>query len=191
MQAEPLDVLVAELRVDPATCTVPVVVLGPDDEDRTVAMLTAGADVYLAWPTPSRLFVARIRALLRRVYHTYPRATRRSHGVYTFYTGADQVCLNGERISLTRMEYRAAMLLFARISRLVTYTDLWMAMWEGISRMEPQRRTVCVHMSRLRSKLRLTGECGYQLISVRGSGYQLVPSVSGFEREMMSQVVNF
>ncbi|KVD09057.1 hypothetical protein WI80_14295 [Burkholderia ubonensis] len=190
-QGASLEAFVAELRSDPAINHIPLVIVGPDDECRMVNVLAAGADAYITWPTSPELLVARIRALFRRICSSHLRSAIRSHGAYTFYTGTDRVCLDGERIWLTRMEYRAALLLFKRMSHIVTFADLWLAMWEGISGLEPQRRTVCVHMSRVRAKLRLSGEYGYQLISVRGSGYKLVPSANELHWEMMSHAVNY
>ncbi|WP_321800220.1 response regulator transcription factor [Burkholderia sp. BCC1988] len=162
------------LRNDRSIENVPLMVVGPENEDEMVAALTAGADAYLSAPASIDVVIARIRALLRRIAGSHARTSGSSHGAYAFHNGAGRVCVKGEHIVLTRMEYRAALLMFTQMNRVVTFTELWKAMWEGVSRLEAQHRTVCVHMSRVRTKLRLTGDCGYQLISVRGAGYKLV-----------------
>ncbi|WP_143134331.1 response regulator transcription factor [Burkholderia ubonensis] len=182
---------VAALRMDRATSHLPLVVAGPADEGELVAVLTAGADAYLTWPVQPDVLVARVRAMLRRISRSNSRRMNQSHGVYTFYTETGRVSLGGEPVRLTRMEYQAAQLLFKRQSTLVTFADLWLAMWEGAATLEPQKRTVCVHLSRLRTKLKLTGECGYQLISIRGSGYTLVPSVGDMASSMLARAANF
>ncbi|MBR8334165.1 response regulator transcription factor [Burkholderia ambifaria] len=182
---------VEQIRSDPAIAATPLLVLGPADDVQMVDALIAGADAYLAWPVSFELLIARIRALQRRVHGSQAGSVNQSHGRYVFFSGSDRVCLDHEPVLLTRMEYRAAHLLFTRKSRVVTFDDLWRAMWEGVSQQEPQRHNVCVHISRVRNKLKLNGEYGYHLVSVRGSGYKLVAASNWAGTSKLSRAVNY
>lgn len=184
---EPIAPWVEQLRNDSAFAETPLTIVGRAIESEMVAALMAGADVYLNWPVSYELIIARLGALLRRVRRSHPGSRNQSHGSYIFFPGSDRVCLGREPVLLTRMERRAAHLLFSRYLCVVTFEDLWRAMWEGVSMQEPQRHTVCVHISRLRSKLKLNGEYGYHLLSVRGEGYKLVSA----GESVLSQAVNY
>jgi DNA-binding response OmpR family regulator len=183
-------VLVQKIRCDPVTEETPLVIIGPRGDTEMIDALTAGADVYLDHSATSELVAARIQALLRRVSISQRLVTNQSFGAYTFPAGTDHVCLDGVPVWLTRMEYRASLLLFTRLFRVVTFEDLWMTMWEGLSRQDPQRHNICVHISRMRHKLKLDGEYGYRLISVRGLGYKLVVVENHVNIAALSQVVN-
>lgn len=181
--------LVQKIRSNPATERTPLVVIGPRSDDEMVDALVAGADVYLDEAAAFDLMVARIRALMRRISCVQRLAENQFFGAYVFSAGSDRVSVDGMSIGLTRMEYRAALLLFSRLSSVVTFGELWMTMWEGVSLQDPQRHNVCVHISRLRTKLKLTGEHGYRLISVRGTGYTL--AAVDMEHAVSSRAVNY
>ena len=182
---------VEQLRNDPAFAGTPLTIVGRGIESEMVAALMAGADVYLNWPVSYELIIARLGALLRRVRRPHLNSRNPSHGSYIFFSGSDRVCLGREPVLLTRMEHRAAHLLFSQYLCVVTFEDLWRAMWEGVSMQKPQRHNVRVHISRLRSKLKLNGEYGYRLISVRGEGYKLVSAGQRKSDSALSRSVNY
>jgi DNA-binding response OmpR family regulator len=57
-----------QMRSAVATAAIPVIVLtGSDDSDTEVALMNEGADDYLRKPLDPARFVARVKAVLRRV----------------------------------------------------------------------------------------------------------------------------
>ncbi|MDF3084919.1 response regulator transcription factor [Burkholderia sola] len=188
---EPIGPWVEQLRNDPIFSGTPLTIVGRESESEMVAALMAGADVYLNWPVSHELIIARLEALLRRVRGFCLGSRKQSHGSGIFFLGSDRVCLGPEPVLLTRMEYRAAHLLFSQYLRVVTFDDLWRVMWEGVSMQEPRPHNVRVHISRLRIKLKLNGENGYRLMSVRGEGYRLVSAGQRKSDRALSRSINY
>ena len=85
--------------------------------------------------------------------------------------GARSVERDGRRVDLTDKEYALAEFLFLRAGKLVSREHLLEALW-GL-KAKAQTRTVDTHMSRLRTKLGLSGEHGWRLASVHQFGYRL------------------
>ena len=155
--------ILAKLRDDPATQTVPVMmVTAKTSEIDVVKGLDHGADDYLCKPFGIMEFLARVRAQLRRGEQ---RGTLASCGV-TLDPAARRVELAGREISLTAKEFDLLEYLMRRAGAVVRREELLGAVW-GYSGGE-ETRTVDVHIRALRLKL---GEAGTMIKTVRGVGY--------------------
>lgn len=160
-----------EIRRRRETEWLPVILLTArrEEEDR-VEGLRLGADDYLAKPFSPQELVLRVGAVLRRVRQQPPAEESGSllrAGPVTIHTGAAQVEIDGEPLSLTPTEYRLLLVLMERRGRVQSRRQLLETVWETTA--EITTRTVDMHVQRLRGKL---GEAADRLETVRGFGYR-------------------
>jgi len=80
--------------------------------------------------------------------------------------------LNGEPIELTHREYDLARFMFSRIGRVISRAHILQSIW-GFSTTDMNTRTVDTHISRLRKKLKITPDNGWQLSAIYQHGYRL------------------
>ena len=146
-----------------------------DAVDRIVG-LEIGADDYLPKPFDPRELLARIRAILRR-------SRQREHdegneagdeslvrvGDLTLSPAARVVTLGDRDIDLTSMEFNILEVLIRRAGSIVPREDLArIAMGRALA---PFDRSVDVHISKLRHKLRDPDDSRSRIRSIRGVGY--------------------
>ena len=148
----------------------PVIMLSARGEpvDRVIG-LELGADDYLAKPCLPRELLARVRAQLRR--HTLIAAGDLHVGDLRLTPG-ERRAFNGEReLPLTGAEFG---LLFALAQRAGEVIDKAALSRTALGReLERFDRSIDVHVSRLRQKLRQAGAESPRIESVRGAGYVL------------------
>lgn len=77
----------------------------------------------------------------------------------------------GAPISLTEREYRLARCLFANLGRPLSREYLYERFWPHEEVLSS--RPLDTHIYRLRNKLGLTAERGWQLLTIYGYGYRL------------------
>ncbi len=150
----------------------PVIFLtGRDAEEDVVQVIQAGADDYMVKPPSRSVLIARIHAVARRCS-----AQLRPEPVQDF--GALQVDfsnrkfeIDGEPVKLTEKETELALYFFGRVGMLLPRGHLIQVVWG--SSPDIDTRTVDVHVSHLRSKLKLVPEHGWRLNSVYRQGYRL------------------
>ena len=136
-------------------------------EDR-VRGLDLGADDYLVKPFAFRELLARVRALVRRKYHTKDPTLRVAD--LEIDTTARTVRRAGRRIELSPREYALLELLAERAGEVVTRTDIWEHVYEFHSSAESN--VVDVLIGHIRRKLEGPGLA--KLIHTRrGHGYVL------------------
>jgi two-component system response regulator RegX3 len=140
-----------------------------DAEEEIVAGLRVGADDYLVKPLKSLELLARIETVARRVKAR--RQTVLHAGDYEIDTERRQCRLTGNAVEMTQKELDLAYYLFANPGKLFSRNHLLDKIW-GINA-AIDTRTVDTHVSRLRRKLKLNGEHGWQLVPVYGYGYRL------------------
>lgn len=169
------DEILQRLKSDPATSSVPVLVLTAkrEQEDR-IEGLELGADDYLTKPFSPRELVLRAQAILRRVQETGGAAGARilKAGPIRLDPESHRTSLDGEELSLTPTEFRLLQALMERRGRTQSRKQLLEKAWDVESGVSDriQTRTVDMHVRRLRAKL---GEMGEWIQTVRGFGYRL------------------
>lgn len=169
------DVLKA-VRSDPATRTVPVLVLTARREqvDR-IQGLELGADDYLTKPFSPRELVLRVDAILRRAHGELKAVSGGGRilraGPLRVDVGAHIVTLGDEEIQLTPTEFRLLHTLMERRGRTQSRRQLLTEAWniESSTAGRLNTRTVDMHVRRLRGKL---GGAGEWIETVRGFGYR-------------------
>ena len=158
-----------QLRADPATARIPVLMLTAkaEEADRVLG-LELGADDYLTKPFGVRELLARVKALLRRADRTaQPEEVIRA-GKLTIDAGRHAVTAAGKPVELTATEFNLLRALASRRGRVLSRDELIsLARGEDVSVVD---RTVDVHVVALRRKL---GRLGEMIETVRGVGYRL------------------
>ena len=167
------------LRADPATATLPVIVVTArgEEADRIVG-LEIGADDYVTKPFSPRELVARVSALLRRSSRVADGAVDAEkplrYGPLELDRERHVVVDGGRPVRLTAKEFvLLEYLLMHRgrvLSRDVLLSDVWGYRYTGGT------RTVDVHIRRLREKLPVLAQA---IVTVKQFGYKLAESPEG------------
>ncbi len=140
-------------------------------EEDIVTGLRAGADDYVTKPFRPAVLLARVNALGRRIQSSQAEHVIENFGQFTFQLQSKAVQLDGVDIQLTAKEFQLALLLFRSMDRAVSRQHVLETIW-GL-RADIPTRTLDSHITRLRAKLKLSAENGYQLSSIYGFGYRL------------------
>lgn len=146
-----------------------IVVTARDAESDVVNTLRLGADDYVLKPPKYFELIARIEALGRRTRSQQQRIL--TLGNYQIDQDNREIMLSGKPVVLTQKEYEVACYLFLNPGRLLSRVHLLEAVW-GLQA-EINTRTVDTHVSRLRRKLNIYPENGWQIIPIYGYGYRI------------------
>ncbi len=167
------------LREDARLRLTPILMLTARTAERDeIAGLDAGADDYLVKPVSPKLFLTRVRALLRRGEREEhaTTATLRVHdlvvdrGRYLVVRAADAAGAAEETFRLPRKEFELLYYLAAHPGRVFTREELLDAVWG--TDVFVVDRTVDVHVRKIREKL---GSAYIE--TVKGVGYKLAESL--------------
>jgi DNA-binding response OmpR family regulator len=155
---------------------VPILVLTArgEEADRVLG-LELGADDYLTKPFSPRELLARIQAQVRRARgQAGPAARPIAVGELLLDPPALRATLGGRELLLTAYEFHLLRALAERAGHVVSRERL-LELVRG-SAEEAFDRSIDVHISRLRAKLGDDPKRPRLLKTVRGAGYQLVPT---------------
>lgn len=172
------------LREKLASETPVIFITSRDDEASIIEALNHGADDFLAKPVNRQIAMARINALHRRNKHSS--ATKKDgktnsdqisddeieiYEPYQINQSQRSITVNGESIKLTNKEFELAAFMFRHESSLISRDDLLEFIWG--TRAEINTRTIDTHISRIRTKLGINPDVGWQLNSIYQCGYRL------------------
>ena len=126
--------------------------------------LDCGADDYITKPFGVMGFLARIRALLRRVE---AKKDEIIFGELEYSSIKHSVTLRGKKVDLTLKEFEILGLLLKNIQRAFSRDEILEILWGDSYNAESRR--VDIHIKTLRQKL---GDFGEHIKTIRGIGYQ-------------------
>lgn len=144
---------------------------GRSDEEDIVRVIESGADDYIVKPASRLILLARINALLRRTLSKASVETFYDYGTIKVDTKQRVAKLDGEEVKLTDKEFDLALYFMKNEGVLLSRTHLMNVVW-GVSS-DIETRKVDVHVSHLRTKLKLTPDNGWKLTSIYQQGYRL------------------
>ena len=142
----------------------------PRNEADVIEGLAAGADDFMVKPVRTNELSARINALLRRAYQRRHDADL-VFGRYALDPVTRSVSTGDAAVLLKQKEFDLALFLFQNLGRLLSRKHLLQAVW-GID-VEVASRSLDTHVSRVRTKLTLNPQNGFQLAAIYGLGYRL------------------
>ena len=166
-----------KMKDNPATAPIPIIfITALEGEDNMVKGLNIGADDYIAKPLSMKEVKARVRAVLRRasVSNQHPEGKgafptsdhQISYEGITLDLNAKLATLDGEHLSLTKLEYEILSLLLQHPGKVFSREDLLKYCWpQDVLVLD---RTVDVNITRLRKKI---GRYGQQIKTRVGYGY--------------------
>jgi two-component system response regulator RegX3 len=151
-----------------------VVVTSLREEGDKVLALEIGADDYVTKPFLDRELALRLRAVLRRARrHQAVAHARDVEPMTALELDAQLQCarIDGRQIALSPREFRLLELLLRSGGRLLTRTQILVAVWgeDGT----PDGKTLDAQVRRLRAKIEPDPHHPTLLVTVRGRGYRL------------------
>ena len=150
---------------------VPVIFISSAADNMNIIMaMNLGADDFIAKPFDQSVLMAKIQALLRRTYDFGASAPVLEHRGALLNTGDNTLTYQGQRVSLTKNEYRILLCLMQSKGRVVSREKLMERLWETDSFVD--ENTLTVNIGRLRKKLDAAGLPGFITTRV-GLGYMV------------------
>ena len=161
--------LCRRLRGDPVTKTISIILLSKHDRTKEVVRgLRLGADDYITLPLRPRIFVARVRAVLRgRRENGKPRELLEV-GKLRIHPGRHEAVAGDQKLNLTPSEFRLLQLLASRPGKV--YGRQKIKEYVRGRNHTATNRSVDVLVAGLREKMGDASEC---IETIRGVGYRL------------------
>ena len=159
------------LRQLPTTSQIPVIMLTAkgDEIDRIIG-LELGADDYIAKPCNPRELLARINAVIKRSTLISTDITPLNHDRLLLDQGHRICKIDGLELQVTGTEFDLLVALLKQQGEVVSKE--WLSQTVLQRELQPFDRSLDVHVSRLRKKLRPFHDDPIK--AIRGKGYQLV-----------------
>ena len=151
--------------------SVPIIFLSSANDNMNIVMaMNMGGDDFIAKPFDLSVLIAKMQALLRRAYDFTPAAPEMEHRGARLDTGAQALVYGGEKIPLSKNEYRVLFSLMEAGGKVVSREKLMEKLWETDSFVDENALTV--NVNRLRKKLDAAGLPGF-IATKFGVGYQV------------------
>lgn len=148
---------------------VPVVFISSASDNMNVIMaMNMGGDDFIPKPVDLDVMMSKIQAVLRRAYDMGGRTPVLEHMGAVLNLNDASLTYNGERIELTKNEFRILKTLMENKGRVVSRDALMTKLWQMDSYVE--ENTLTVNVNRLRKKLEAAGLKDFIRTKV-GSGY--------------------
>ena len=148
---------------------VPVLFISSAADNLNIVMaMNMGADDFIAKPFDQSVLMAKIQALLRRAYDFSGSAPVLEHRGALLNTGDGSLQYEGEKIELTKNEYRILLGLMQSKGRIVSREKLMELLWESDEFVDDN--TLTVNIGRLRKKLDAAGLRNF-IVTKHGVGY--------------------
>lgn len=158
-------------KVRQFTHTPVIVISARTQEKEKVAALDCGADDYIQKPFGTSELMARIRTALRHSQRTERSAPVYSCGGLTINFDKRLICLNGEEIHLTQIEYKLVSLLARQAGKVLTYDYLMRQIWGPYS--DSNNQILRVNMAHIRRKLEKNPAEPEYIFTEIGVGYRM------------------
>lgn len=151
---------------------VPIIFISSAADNMNIVMaMNMGADDFIAKPFDGSVLIAKVQALLRRTYAFNAGVPILEHRKAMLNTGDGTFVYEGEKIDLSKNEYRILYTLMTNKGRVVSRKRLMDALWQTDDFVD--ENTLTVNVGRLRKKLEAAGLTGF-IETKFGMGY-LIP----------------
>jgi DNA-binding response OmpR family regulator len=163
--------LLRSIRDAVSRATAIIMLTSRSDKDDIAAALHAGADDYVVKPESAAVIAARVEAVLRRAMPSAAQQRILAFGKYVFDRLTEHVQVGEEDVALSAKEFQLALTLFENVHRALSRSYLLETIWQSTG--DLPTRTLDMHVSRIRTKLKLTPENGYRIVAITGYGYRM------------------
>ena len=141
------------------TSKVPILFLSSASDNMNIVMaMNLGADDFIAKPFDFAVLTAKLQALLRRCYDFAPAPVLVHRGA-SLNLGEQTLTAGGEKLPLTKNEFRILLTLLENKGKTVSRERLMRALWETDSFVD--ENALSVNVGRLRKKLDAAGLPGF------------------------------
>lgn len=148
---------------------VPVVFVSSMSDNMNIVMaVNMGGDDFITKPFDMNVLTAKIQALLRRTYDFAGQTNLIEHKGVILNTSDATLTCQGEKIDLTKNEYKILQLLMEKKGNAVSRDSIMTRLWETDSYVDDN--TLTVNVTRLRKKLEEAGLVGF-IVTKKGMGY--------------------
>ena len=149
--------------------SVPIIFVSSASDNMNIVMaINMGADDFIAKPFDLNVLTAKVQAMLRRTYDLGGQARLRQHRDAMLNTDDSTQTYHGERVELTKNEYRILQVLMENKGKTVSRDVLMQRLWESDSIVD--ENTLSVNVARLRKKLDGAGLENF-IATKKGMGY--------------------
>lgn len=148
---------------------VPIIFLSSASDNMNIVMaVNMGGDDFISKPFDLNVLTAKVQAMLRRAYDFAGQTSLIEHRGVILNTGDASLFYNGERLGLSKNEYRILHILMENKGDVVSRDAIMTRLWETDSYIDDN--TLTVNMTRLRRKLEDIGLHDF-IITKKGAGY--------------------
>jgi len=148
---------------------VPVVFISSASDNMNIVMaMNMGGDDFIAKPIDLSVMTAKIQAVLRRTYDMGSKIPVLEHKGAVLNLNDTSLIYHGERIELTKNDFRILQTLLENKGKIVSRDTLMTKLWQMDAYVE--ENTLTVNVNRLRKKLESVGLHDFITTKV-GSGY--------------------
>ncbi len=148
---------------------VPIIFISSASDNMNIVMaMNMGADDFIAKPFDGTVLIAKVQALLRRVYDFAASVPVLEHRGAFLNTGDSTLSFNGKSIPLSKNEYRILLCLMENKGKIVSRERLMERLWK--TQQFVDENTLTVNINRLRKKLDSAGLTDFITTKI-GVGY--------------------
>lgn len=148
---------------------VPVVFLSSASDNMNIVIaMNMGGDDFIAKPFDRNVLAAKIQAILRRAYDFAANTELIAHKGAVLNTADATLTYEGQRIDLTKNDYKILKMLLENKGKTVSRDALMTRLWETDCFVD--ENTLTVNITRLRKKLEQAGLTDF-IVTRKGMGY--------------------
>lgn len=148
---------------------VPIIFISSASDNMNIVMaMNMGGDDFISKPIDLSVMMAKLQAMLRRTYDMTGRMSVIEHKGVILNLNDTSIEYNGDRLELTKNEYRIIQTLMENKGRVVSRDALMTKLWQMDCYVE--ENTLTVNIARLRKKLESIGVKEFITTKI-GSGY--------------------
>lgn len=140
------------------------------EDFKCVMAMNMGGDEFIEKPFALNVLTAKVQALLRRAYSFQGNVNVLEREGMLLNLNDASLSYKGEKISLTKNEFRILQMLMENVGKIVARNDIIARLWESDEFIDDN--TLTVNVARLRKKLENAGMEG-RIKTKKGIGYYL------------------
>ena len=135
---------------------VPVMFISSASDNMNIVMaMNMGGDEFIEKPFDLNVVTAKVQAMLRRTYSFQGSAGLMEHGGMVLNLGDATILYEGQKVELTKNEFRILQVLFERAGKIVSRDEIIARLWDSDEFIDDN--TLTVNVARLRKKLESAG----------------------------------